>query len=201
MSGPAFEEFVGLLFETIEIVRGQRAGGEFEPVTARVVEVDRTDESVIDRPQHLDIVVDEILASLFELVERRHLERQMLRPVGVRLLIDRRLVHQIEEGHPAPIGHLEEHVGVRRVLLGRRHPVVRDHVAELQAEHVAIELGGLLGITASIRNMIQTLNLHERPPRCRYLKATPGGVRVAHGLMNGAAGRGGNFGGRRHVAG
>ncbi len=55
---------------------------------------------------------------------------------------------------------MEEKVAVRRELLCRWHAVLRDHMSKLHAENVAVEVHGLGGVAASIRNMVQLLDVH-----------------------------------------
>ena len=118
---------------------------------------------MVDRAEHVDAVAAQRGQLLLQHLDRRHLQGQVLGPVGVGLLVDVGLVDQVEEGHPAPVVHLEEEVAVGGVLLGRRYPVLDDDVGQLQAEHVPVELGGLLGVAAPVGHVVESLDVHSRP--------------------------------------
>ncbi len=129
-----------------------------------VIEVDRSNEAVVDGSEDIDVVGLEVLHRRFEGLDGLDLQRQVLGPVRILLLLDDLLIGHVEEGGPAAIGHLEEDVGVGSQFLGGRHSILHDGVGELQPENIAVELGGLLGISASVGHMIETLNLHSRTP-------------------------------------
>ena len=115
---------------------------------------------MVDWTEHVDVVRQQILVRQVEYLDGFDLEGQVLGPVRVRRLLDGRLVDQVEEGNPAAVGHLEEQMAMRRMFLSRWHSVLRDHMGKLQAQDVAIEVHGLLGVSTPIRNMIKLLHIH-----------------------------------------
>ena len=136
------------------------AGGQLQTVAIGIEKVDRLNEPVVDRSEHVDPVAFQPSLLVGQYFQGIDLKGQVLCPIRAGLLGDVGLVDHIEERHPATVTKLEKDVGMRGVLAGRGHRVLHDGVGQREPEDVGVELRRLLRVATAIGHVVESLHGH-----------------------------------------
>ncbi len=93
--------------------------GQFQPMAARIMEIDGPAESVIGGADDIDPGIDQRLLPRQQFFLGSDDQRQMLHPIGrVRVLLRRRGFRHFKKSDTAAVGHGEENVHIRTFFAG-----------------------------------------------------------------------------------
>jgi len=125
-----------------------------------IEEIDRLENPVMGRAEHLEPFGLGIGLGCHQIVERIHLKGNMLDPgrcvlVAVHLL----LLGQLEKGEDIAAARVEEDMHIGIIFAGRRHFILGKGELEFHAHHLFVEIDRLFCILAAIGDMVDAVDL------------------------------------------
>ena len=146
--------------------------GKLEAVTIGIKEIDRTEDAMIGRPEHVDALCLNMCLGSGQGVHVGDLERNVLHPFG-RIGVSRHLwlVGKLEKGEDIASAAVEEHMHVRVVGAGRRDMILGEGIGVAHAEHALVPGDSLTSILAAIGGVMDAV---EGKGMAHAASVTPG---------------------------
>ena len=136
-------------------------------MSVRIEEVDRLEDPVMGRAQHIDTQALDVIFRGEQFVFTTHPEREMLDPGGrVAIAVHFLLLRKFEERQDVAVPRIEEDVHIRVVFAGRRYVILREGGRVFHAQDTGIPLDRLLCVLAPIGRVMDAAELDRVIAHC-----------------------------------